>query len=83
MVASKLQASLNNIHTQLKIDKISSLAKDTRIKSLEDLVIKLVYDPSDIKVAEEMINNSNVDIQALRKQLKLPTTEHKQAKDVG
>lgn len=30
-----------------------------------------------------MIKNKNVDIQALRKQLKLPTTEHPQAKEVG
>jgi len=68
MTASKMQASLNNIHTHLKMERISSLAKDTRIKALEDLVFKLGYDPSNIKVAEEMIKNKNVDIQALRKQ---------------
>lgn len=42
---------------------MSSFAKDTRIKALEDLVIKLGYDPSDIKVAKEMIKNKNFDIQ--------------------
>jgi len=47
------------------MERMSSLAKDTRIKALEDLVIKLGYDPSNIKVAEETIKNKNVDIQAL------------------
>jgi len=65
------------------MERMSSLVKDARIKALEDLVIKLGYDPSNIKVAEEMIKNKNVDIQALRKQLKIPTTEHPQAKEVG
>lgn len=41
---------------------MSSLAKDTRIKALEDLVIKLGYDPSNIKMAKEMIKNKNANI---------------------
>jgi len=49
------------------MERISSLAKDTRTKALEYLVIKLGYDPSDIQVAKEMIKRKNVDIQALRK----------------
>lgn len=44
-----------------------SLAKYTRTKALEDLVIKLGYDPSNIKAVEEMIKNKDVDIQYLRK----------------
>ena len=83
MATSKLQPSLNNIHSQLKMERLSSLAKDTRIKALEDLVIKLGYDPSNIKMAKEMIKNKNVGIQALSEQLKLPTIEHPQAKEVG
>ena len=75
MEKSKLQVSLSNIHSQLKMEKISSLTKDTKIKSLEDLVIKLGYDPSNVKAAEEMIKRKNANIQALRKQLKLPNTE--------
>ena len=35
MVASKLQVSLKNIQSQLKLEKISYLAKDNKIKSLE------------------------------------------------
>lgn len=49
------------------MEKISSLAKDTRIKSLEDLVVKMGYDPVNMKVAEEIIKNKNIDIVALRK----------------
>jgi len=34
---------------------MSSLAKDTKIKGLEDLVIKLGLNPKDIKENEEII----------------------------
>jgi DNA repair ATPase RecN len=72
--ASRLQVSLNNIQTQLKLEKISSFAMDNRIKTLEELVLKFGYDPSNVKAVEEMIKNKNVDIASLRKQLKLPPT---------
>jgi hypothetical protein len=52
---SKLQVSLGNVQTQLKLDNISSFAKDNRIKSLEELVLKIEYDPSNVKAAEEML----------------------------
>jgi hypothetical protein len=72
--ATKLQVSLNNAQTQLKMEKISSFAKDNRIKNLEELVLKIGYDPSNVKVVEEMIKKNNADIASLRKQLKLPPT---------
>jgi hypothetical protein len=72
---AKLQVSLNNVQTQLKLEKMSSFAKDNRIKSLEELVIKISYDPLNVKSVEEMLKKKNVDIASLRKQLKLPTTE--------
>jgi hypothetical protein len=72
---SKLQVSLNNVQTQLKLEKISSFAKDNRIKNLEELVLKISYNPSNVKAAKEMIKKKNVDIASLRKQLKLPPTE--------
>lgn len=62
------------------MEKVSSLAKDTIIKDLEDLVMKVGYDPSNINVAEEIIRKKNTNIAALRKQLKLPTTEDPLAK---
>jgi hypothetical protein len=57
------------------MEKVSSLAKDNKIKSLEELVLKIGYDPTNIKEAEEMIKNKNVDIASLRKQLKISVTE--------
>jgi hypothetical protein len=81
--ASKLQVSLNNVQTQLKLEKISFFAKDNRIKTLEELVLKIGYDPSNMKVAEEMIKKKNADIASLRKQLKLPPTEDSQVKEIA
>jgi hypothetical protein len=43
--AAKLQVSLSNVQAHLKLEKISSFAKDNRIKSLEELVLKIGYDP--------------------------------------
>jgi hypothetical protein len=59
----------------LKLEKISSFAKDNRIKSLEELVLKIGYDPSNVKEVEEMLTKKNADITSLRKQLKFPPTE--------
>ena len=72
---SKLHASLANFQYQLKMEKIPSLAKDTRINSLEDLVVKIWNDPTNVEVVEEILKNKNVDILALRKQLKLSKTK--------
>lgn len=83
MSASNLQVSLNNVQYQIKLENISSLDKDTRIKSLEDLVIKLGYNPKDIMVGEELLKKKDANISALRKQLKLLTTKDAQAKELG
>jgi hypothetical protein len=80
--AVKLQVSLRNVQTQLKLEKISSFAKDNRIKSLEELVLKIEYDPSNVKVVKDMLKNKNVDIASLIKQLKLPPTKDAKAKKI-
>ena len=54
MTGAKLQVSLNNVQSQLKLETISSLAKDNKIKSLEELVLKIGYDPSNVKEVEEL-----------------------------
>ena len=54
------------------MERISLHAEDFRIKTLEDLVIRLGYDPANVKVVEELIKKKNEHIVALRKQLKLP-----------
>ena len=64
---ANLQVSLNNVQTQLKMDKVSSFSKDNRIKSLEELVIKIGYNPSNVQVVEELLKKKNVDIASLRK----------------
>ena len=81
--AAKLQVSLNNAQTQLKMEKISSFAKDNRIKTLEELVLKIGYDPSNVKAAEEMIKKKNADIASLRKKLKIMPKEDSQAKEIA
>jgi hypothetical protein len=82
IVATKLQVSLSNIQTQLKLEKISSFAKDNKIKTLEELVLKIGYDPSNVKAVEEILNKKNDDIESLRKQLKFPPMEDAQEKEI-
>jgi hypothetical protein len=81
--AAKLQVSLNNVQTQLKLKKVSSLEKDNKIKSLQELVLKIGYDPSNVKAAEELMKKKNVDVASLRKQLKISATEDPQAKEMA
>lgn len=79
MAAHRLQESLDNVTVQYKLEKASSQAKDNRIKSLEDLIIKMGHDPTNIKAAEKLIKKKNEDIAALKKQLSLPIyNTHKQ-----
>lgn len=82
MSLSKLQVSFDNVQSLLKVEKVSSMAKDNMIKSLEDLVLKIRYDPKDVNDAEEIIKKKNLDIVALRKQLKLPATKDPLTKDI-
>jgi len=45
----KIQVALSNAQFQMKMGKISSQSKDNKIMSLEDLMVKIRYDPSDVK----------------------------------
>lgn len=83
LTAAKLQVSLNNVQYQLKLENISSLAKDNKIKSLEEMVLKVGYYPSNVKAIEELLKKKNDDITSLRKQLKLPAIEDSQAKEMA
>lgn len=81
--AHQLQNSLNNISTQFQLEKASSQAKDTRIKSLDDLVIELGHDPKDVKATEKLIKKkNNNDIAALKKKLKVPPLHHPKIAEV-
>lgn len=78
----KMQVFLSNAQSQLDMEKILSFLKGTRIKSLEDLVIKIGYGPSYTKEAEKVIKNKELDIESLKKQLKLPTTHDPLTKEI-
>lgn len=82
MSLSKLQVTLANVKSKLKMEKVFALAKDTRIKNMEELVIKVGYDPTNINAVEELVKKKNLDIVTLRKKLKLPTIEDYLAKDI-
>lgn len=82
MSLSKLQVTLENVQSQLKMEKVSTLSKVTMIKTLEDLVVKVGCNPLNIDVVEELINKNNLDIATLRKQLKFPSIEDPLAKDI-
>jgi len=49
---------------------------------LEDLVLKMGYDPSNINAAKELAKKKNVEISALRKQLKLLASEDPTTKEI-
>ena len=59
MSLSKLKVALLNMESQLKLEKLYSLAKDNRMKKLEELVVKVGYDPKDHKETEEIIKKKN------------------------
>jgi len=82
IAAHLLQNSLNNISAQFQLEMASSQAKDTRIKSLEDLIIELGHDPKYVKATERLIKKKNDDIAALKKQLKIPPLHHPHTAEV-
>lgn len=69
MSLSKLRTAVSNVQSQLKSENFSSLPKDNRIKALEDFVIKVGYDPKDVKVVELLLKKKDADIVALKKPL--------------
>jgi len=49
---------------------------------LEDLGVRIWYDPSNVKAAKEIIKKKEMDIAALKKQLKMTTTHDPLTKDI-
>ena len=66
----------------MKLGKASLYANDLRIKALEDLILQIGVDPSNVQAAEVLIKKKNDGIATLRKQLKLPQSEHPQSKEI-
>ena len=79
ILAQQLQNSLYNTSAQLELERVSSLAKDNRINSLEEIIIELGHNPKEIKA---LIKKKEDDIAALKKQLKLPVTMHPHATEM-
>jgi len=50
-----LKESLSNTSSQLDLERISSLAKDNRIKTLEEIIIEPGHDPKDAKGIKALI----------------------------
>jgi len=82
ITSHQLQNSLNNISTQFQLEKASSQAKDTSIKTLEDLMIELGHNPKDIKATEHLIKKNNAYLATLKRQLKIPQLQHPQTLEV-
>src|ERR1700734_725450 len=76
MLAHQLKESLKNTNRQLDLERLSSSAKDNRIKTLEDIIVEQGYNPNDLKGAKALMKKKEDDIAALRKQAKLPPTIH-------
>jgi len=81
-LAHELKESLKNTNTQLDLEKMSSLAKDNRIKTLEEIIIDLGHDPKDPKGVRTLMKKKYDDIAALKKRLRLPPTKHPQTAEV-
>lgn len=82
MIFLKIQVALSNSQSQLKMENISSQSNDNRIKSLEDLALRIGYDPLDVKVVEEIIKKREMDIEALKKHLKILATHDPLTKEI-
>ena len=67
MLAHQLQSSLDNKIVQFHWEKASSLAKDNRNKTLEEIIMELGHDPQDDKGVKALIKKKEEDIVALRK----------------
>ena len=83
MLAHQLKESLSNTSAQLDLEKIPSLAKDNRIKTLEEIIVELGHDPKDAKATKALIEKEEEDIATLRKQLKLRVTMHPQTTELA
>ena len=61
---------------------MSSSSKDNRIKTLEEIIVDLGHDPKSPKGVKAIMKKKEDDIDALRKQLRLPPTMHPQTAEL-
>ena len=65
-LAHQLNESLKNTNTQLDLERMSSLAKDNIIKTLEEIIVDLGHDPKDAKGLKALMKKKEDDIAALK-----------------
>ena len=73
-MAHELKESLRNTNTQLDLERMSSTAKDNKIKKLEDIIVDLGHDPKDPKGVRALMKKKDDDIAAFKKRLRLLPT---------
>ena len=78
----ELKEFLKNTNTQLDFERLSSQAKDNRIKSLEEIIIDLGHDPSDPTGVKALLKKKYDDLNAMKKRFKLQPTEHPQTAEL-
>ena len=83
MLAHQLKESLTNTNTQLDLERMSSTAKDNKIKTLEEIIMDLGHDPKDAKGIKAPMKKKEDDIATLKKQLRLPATMHPQTAELA
>ena len=59
---SNSKVALSNMQSQLKIEELSCLAKYNRINTLEELVVKVGYDPHNCKGGKKIIKKKNANM---------------------
>lgn len=61
-LAHELHESIKNTNTQLDFERLSSTAKDNRIKTLEEIIIDLGHNPKDSKGVRTLLKKKYDDI---------------------
>lgn len=67
ILAHQLKESLKNTNNQLDLERMSSSAKDNRIKTLEEIIVDLGHDPKNLKGIKALMKKKEDDITALKK----------------
>lgn len=69
----------NKIENQWKQEKVVKRKKQIRINELEQWIIVLGLDPNDANFLQALIKSKNIEIQVLKKKLKMLYFDHVQA----
>lgn len=76
--ACKLENMVSNVTNQLKQEKIATRIMYMKIDELEQLIIKLGENPKEATSIQDLIKSRDIEIQVLRRKLKMHNIEHLQ-----